>query len=55
MRWITSGAPGDSTSLQKLYYSYDLVGNVQTIQDYKMGIDANTPRRSYSPTTTCTG
>ncbi len=44
MQWMTSGSPGDLTSLQKLQYSYDLVGNVQTIQDYKMGIDANTPQ-----------
>ncbi len=42
LQQMTSGSPGDLTSLQKLQYSYDIVGNVLSIQDYKMGIDANT-------------
>ncbi len=41
---MTSGTPGDLTSLQNLQYSYDPVGNVLSIQDYKMGIDANNPQ-----------
>ncbi len=34
---MTSDVTGDLTSLQKLLYSYDPVGNVLSIQDYKMG------------------
>jgi hypothetical protein len=40
LRWMTSGAPGDLTSLQKLQYYYDPVGNVLSIQGIKIGMDA---------------
>jgi RHS repeat-associated protein len=44
LQQISSGAPGNPTSLQDLRYTYDPVGNVLTIRDYKMGVDAQNPQ-----------
>jgi RHS repeat-associated protein len=37
LQQITAGVPGTPSSLQDLRYTYDSVGNVMNIQDYKAG------------------
>jgi RHS repeat-associated protein len=37
LKYIKTGTSPSYTSLQKMYYAYDAVGNVLTIKDYKAG------------------
>jgi hypothetical protein len=36
LQQITAGVPADLTSLQDLQYTYDWIGNVETIEDHKV-------------------
>jgi len=37
LKYLKTGTPSNSTSLQYMYYLYDAVGNVTQIRDYKAG------------------
>ena len=44
MEWIKGGSGTNPTALLSLHYDYDSGGNITEIEDYKMGINAQTPQ-----------
>jgi hypothetical protein len=47
LEWLKSGITANPDSLQKLHYTYDAMGNVLSIQDYKMGNPYQTQTFTY--------
>ena len=44
LEWLKGGSGADPTALLSLHYDYDSGGNITEIEDYKMGINAQTPQ-----------